>query len=299
MTVPDFRCGYVALVGRPNVGKSTLLNRVLGQKLSITANKPQTTRHQILGIHTTPAFQIVFVDTPGMHQAKGRAINRFMNRAALNAIEDVDVVCFLIEAMKWTPEDEAIRRQLRGLRKDIVLVVNKIDRVKDKSTMLPFLNQFSQWEEFAQVVPLSAIREDNIEEFERTVAASLPVAEAQFPEDQLTDRSERFLAAELIREKLTRKLDQELPYQLTVEIESFESRKRLHRISAVIWAERESQKKIIIGRGGRVLKSVGQEARENMEAMFGGKVYLKLWVKVRQGWSDDVGALRTLGYESE
>ncbi len=291
-------CGYVAIVGRPNVGKSTLLNRVIGQKLSITARKPQTTRHQILGIRTTDSSQLVYVDTPGIHRGRRKAINRYMNRAATSALEGVDAVAFVVEALKWTPEDEHIRRRLNGLDSPVVLVPNKVDRVGDKNALLPYLNQFSGWDEFCDVVPISARRGQNVDRLEHILREKLPSGPPIFPEEQVTDRSERFLAGELIREKLTRRLGQELPYQLTVEIEEYRSMKDVLHIGAVIWVERPGHKGMVIGEGGKMLRSVGTEARRDMEIMLEHRVFLRLWVKVRQGWSDDERALRHLGYES-
>ena len=291
-------CGYVAIVGRPNVGKSTLLNRVIGQKLSITARKPQTTRHQILGIRTTETRQLVYVDTPGIHRGRRKAINRYMNRAATAALDGVDAVAFVVEALKWTPEDEHIRRRLHGLECPVVLVPNKVDRITDKQALLPYLNQFSGWVEFCDVVPISARRGQNVDRLEDILSTKLPAGPPIFPEEQVTDRSERFLAGELVREKLTRRMGQEVPYQLTVEIEEFKPVDHLLHISAVIWVERQGHKRIVIGERGKVLRDVGKEARLDMEAMLGQRVFLRLWVKVRHGWSDDERALRHLGYEN-
>ncbi|MDS4040741.1 MAG: GTPase Era [Candidatus Competibacter sp.] len=290
------RAGYAALLGRPNVGKSTLLNRLIGQKLSITAPKPQTTRHLILGIQTLPEAQIVYVDTPGLHRQGRRAMNRYLNRAAASVLGYVDVVVFLVEALRWTDEDEDVLSRLVGFQGPVALAVNKVDRISDKTRLLPFLQEIAGKRNFVEVAPLSALEGDNVPALERIIARLLPEREFLFPEDQITTASERFLAAELIREKLTRLLREELPYALTVEIERFVEEDRLVRIHAVIWVERETQKGIVIGEKGRTLREVGRQAREDMERLLGRKVFLETWVKVREGWSDDERALRSLGY---
>ena len=294
-----FRCGFVALVGRPNVGKSTLLNRLLGQKISITSRKPQTTRHSLLGIKTTDTAQFAYVDTPGLHVKEKKAMNRYMNRAAAAVLGDVDAVVLVVEAGRWTDEDENVLRRLKMLSTPVVLAVNKADRVKDKASLLPQLAELSEKMDFAEIVPLSALKGDNTDRLEQAVRGLLPGSVALFPEDQITDRTERFLAAELVREKLMRRLGQELPYALTVEIEQFKDRGEMVEIAALIWVEREGQKKIIIGKGGSGLREVGREARTEMETLFGRKVFLQLWVKVKEGWSDDERALRSLGYSDE
>lgn len=290
------RAGYAALLGRPNVGKSTLLNRLVGQKLSITAPKPQTTRHVLLGIQTLPEAQIVYVDTPGLHRQVGRAMGRYLNRAATSVLGYTDVVIFLVEALRWTEEDTAVLKRLADFSGPVVLAVNKVDRIADKSRLLPFLAEMAQKRTFAEIVPLAALVGDNVAALERSIITLLPIGDFLFPPDQLTTVSERFLAAELLREKLTRLLRQELPYALTVEIEHFVETERLTRIGAVIWVERETQKGIVIGEGGATLREAGRQARESMERTFGRKVFLETWVKVREGWSDDEQALRSLGY---
>ncbi len=295
MTVST-RAGHAALLGRPNVGKSTLLNRLIGQKVSITAPKPQTTRHVILGIQTLPEAQIVYVDTPGLHRQRRRALNRYLNRAAASVLGYVEVVVFLIEALRWTEEDQEVLRRLESYSGPVVLAVNKVDRVADKSRLLPFLQEMAGRRSFAEVVPLAALKGDNVAALEQVIIRLLPAGEFLFPEDQITTISERFLAAELVREKLTRLLRQELPYALTVEIERFVEEGRLARIHAVIWVERESQKGIVIGEGGATLREVGRQAREELERLLDRRVYLETWVKVREGWSDDERALRSLGY---
>ena len=293
----DFRCGTATIVGRPNVGKSTLLNRLVGQKVSITASKPQTTRHRIGGVLSRGDAQIVFVDTPGIHRDRRSAMSRYLNRTARGAVDGVDVVLFMVEALRWTDEDDDVRRELRKSRSPVLLVPNKVDRIPDKAALLPWLERFRGEDEFDEIIPISARREQNLEILVDQVRARLPVAPAMFPLDTLTDRSERFLAAELVREKLTRKLDQELPYRLAVEIEQFRREKRVLHVRAVVWVERSSQKGIVIGKGGRVLKAVGAEARANMESLFGSRVHLEIWVKARAGWSNDERVLRSLGYD--
>lgn len=295
----DYHCGYVAIVGRPNVGKSTLLNRILGQKLSITANRPQTTRHRILGVKTTPSSQTVYVDTPGLHLGGKRAINRYMNRAAAGSILDVDIVIFVVDQLKWTDEDEHVLGKLKEATVPVLLLVNKIDSIKDKKLLLPHLGALAEKMSFTQVVPVSAQTGEGVDRLEAEIAKLLPKSGPFFPEDQITDRSERFLAAELVREKLIRSLSQELPYSTTVEIEKFSLENNVRHIHAVIWVEREGQKGIIIGKQGKQLKRIGELARKDMERAFDSKVFLQLWVKVRQGWSDDERALRSLGYQDD
>ena len=291
-----FRCGYVALVGRPNVGKSTLLNHILGQKISITSRRPQTTRHRVLGIKTQETAQLIYVDTPGIHVYSGRAMNRHMNRTASSALLDVDVVVFLVDGIKWTPDDDLVLEKLAGIDYPVILAVNKIDLLANRDELLPRLQELSGKYSFEQVIPISATKGDNVTALESAIERLLPHAPAMFPEDQVTDRSVRFLAAELVREKLFRKLGRELPYGLTVEIESFKSEPRITHIHALIWVERKSQKTIVIGKQGRLLKEVGIEARKDIEALIDGKVNLKLWVKIKEGWADDERALRSLGY---
>lgn len=291
------RAGYVALVGRPNVGKSTLLNRILGQKLSITSRRPQTTRHQILGIKTEDDVQAIYVDTPGMHKQQTKAINRVMNRSAFNALKDVDVVVMVIDRMRWNEEDDMVLSAVQTQSAPVVLVINKIDFVKEKDELLPWLEEVSKKYNFAQIIPVSAKTGRNVEPLEEIIAGYLPESDAFYPEDQITDRSSRFLAAELVREKIMRQLGDELPYEMTVEIEEFVHDGRLIEISALILVERQSQKAIVIGEKGSRLKKIGMEARKDMEIMFDCKVMLNLWVKVKSGWSDDERALRSLGYD--
>jgi len=294
-----FKCGYIAIIGRPNVGKSTLLNHILGVKLSITSRKPQTTRHQILGVKTTEQCQYIYVDTPGIHSGGKKAINRYMNKAASSVIHDVDVLLFLVQAMKWTDEDQMVLDKLAEVEVPVILVVNKIDQLVDKQQLLPFLQQLGSKRQFHDVVPLSALKGDNIDTLERCILAELPENPPVFSEDEYTDRSMRFLAAEIIREKLVRELGQELPYQTTVEIESYKDRENITDIHAVILVEAKGQKAIIIGNKGARLKNIGTKARLDMEKLLGHKVFLQLWVKVKAGWSDNEQALRSLGYDSD
>ncbi len=294
--MPDHRCGYVAIIGRPNVGKSTLMNRLLGQKLAITAHKPQTTRHNLLGIKTLEQGQILYVDTPGRHQRGDSALNRYLNRAAESMVQDVDLVVFVIEALRWTAEDQAVLDNLAQAGAKVVLAINKIDRLEDKTRLLPFLNDMGERYDFAALVPISAQKGKNLQALQAVVLEHLPLGEAVFPEDQITDRPERFFAAELVREQLTRRYGEELPYAVSVEIEHFEEVGQLYRISALIWVERPGQKKIIIGQDGAALKEVATLARLEMERMFEHRVFLSLWVKVKKSWSSDEASLSRLGY---
>ena len=291
-----FRSGFVALVGRPNVGKSTLLNKVLGQKISIVTQRPQTTRHQVLGIYSTPDFQIVFIDTPGMHLGQRRALNRYMNRAAEGALHGVHMAVMMVEALRWTNEDENVLGHIKRNKVPTILGINKIDKLKRKDALLPFIAEHSGDYEFLDVVPISAQRGSNLDKLECCIYANLPEEGASFPDDQVTDRSVRFLCAELVREKLTRRLAQELPFGLGVEIEEFDEMGDILTVGAVIWIERSSHKPIVIGKKGDMLKRIGQEAREEMEEMLERKIFLRLWVKVRDGWADDERAMRQLGY---
>lgn len=295
------RCGYVALVGRPNVGKSTLLNRILGQKLSITSRKPQTTRHQILGIKTDDNLQIIYVDTPGLHNdSKGNALNRYMNKAASEALRHVDVVVFLVDRTAWTEEDQIVLDKLEYARCPVVLAVNKVDLLKDKEALLPWLEQLSAKRKFDEIVPISAEKGHNVDKLEACVASHMPDGDHFYPDDQITDRSSRFVAAELVREKLMRNLGDEVPYGTTVEIEEFAQDERgLLTISALILVERDGQKRIVIGDKGEKMKQIGRDARLDMEKMFDAKVMLNLWVKVKRGWADDERALASLGYKHD
>lgn len=292
---PDSRCGFVAIVGRPNVGKSTLLNHILGQKLSITSRKPQTTRHQVLGIKTEGPVQAIYVDTPGMHEEEPRAINRYMNKAATSALKDVDVAVFVVDQMAWTTADEMVLEKLSSLKCPVILAVNKVDRIENREALLPHLDMLSRKRDFAEMIPLSALKGMNLEPLEEAVGRFLPQSVHFYPDDQITDRSERFMASEMVREKITRQLGAELPYSVAVEIEEFRKDGKTLHISALILVEREGQKKIMIGDKGERLRRIGQEARADMERLFDSKVMLKLWVKVKRGWADSERALKSLG----
>jgi GTP-binding protein Era len=292
------RCGMVALVGRPNVGKSTLLNHLIGQKVSITSRKPQTTRQRLLGIKTLGNDQIVFVDTPGYHRGFKKAINQYMVKTISSVLADVDVVLFLIDRLHWLEEDLALLEEVRKARVPTLLVINKIDELPDRDAILPFIAEMGEAaQQFAAIVPVSALRQQFTDELERAIVQHLPENPWYFPEDQLTDKSARYLAAEYVREKITRQMGDELPYEVAVEIEEYRVEGNLHRIGAVIYVEKESQKKMLIGEGGNRLKLIGTEARRDMERLFDCKVMLRLWVKVKRGWSDDERALKSLGYD--
>jgi GTP-binding protein Era len=309
MSAPHYHAGHVAVLGRPNVGKSTLINALVGAKVSIVSPRPQTTRHRLLGIATFPDGQLVLVDTPGIHADKGKAtasaMHRMMNRAARGALEGVDVALLVVRAGQWSEEDTLAYEALKGAGVPAVLVVNQVDRFPDKTALLPFLKDASEGRDFAAVVPLSALKRSGLQPLVKTVLALLPEQEALYAEDEITDKSQRFLAGELVREQLMRQLGAELPYATTVEIEHFEEEtvKRkgappepMYRIGAVIWVERDSQKAIVIGKGGARLREIGTKARQQMERMFGCKVFLETWVRVREGWSDDEAALKAFGY---
>jgi len=296
VSTAPFRCGTLAVIGRPNVGKSTLTNRLVGAKVSITSKKAQTTRHRIHGILTTDDCQYIFVDTPGFQTTHRNALNRVMNRSVTQALGDVDVVLFVIEAGRWGPGEKEIVRLLPADRQ-VLLLINKIDRLSDKSRLLPFIDIVSREYSFAEIIPVSAEKGQGTAELLTTAAKYLPEAPAFFDADDITDRSERFLAAELLREKLFRNLGDELPYGLTVEIEKFEEEGALRRIYAAIVVDREGYKAIVIGKGGERLKRISSDARTDMERLFGGKVWLETWVKVKGGWADDERALKSLGYE--
>ncbi|QEQ97639.1 GTPase Era [Neptunomonas concharum] len=291
------KCGFVAIVGRPNMGKSTLMNFMLGQKLSITSRKPQTTRHQILGIKTEDDLQIIFVDTPGLHKEKDKALNRYMNKTASEALRGVDLVLFLVDRTAWTEEDQIVLDKVKHASCPVILVVNKVDQLADKSSLLPQLGLLSEKMTFADIIPISAKTGRNVDALEETIRRYIPDGVHHFPEDQLTDRSSRFMVAEIVREKLMRNVGDEVPYGATVEIEEFRNDGTLLTISALILVERDGQKKIIIGDKGERMKTIGRDARLDIEKLFGCKVMLNLWVKVRRGWSDDERALRSLGYD--
>lgn len=290
------KCGYVALIGRPNVGKSTLMNHMLGQKISITSRKPQTTRHRILGINTTESGQIIYMDTPGMHKVEKKALNRYLNKTADTTLLGVDVVVWLIDGFSWHEYDEVIFKKLERAGLPVILAVNKVDKVKDKEVILAFFAEAQKRFPFQEMLPISALKSTNLDRLEHVLMRLLPESELIYPEDQVTDRPERFLAAEIVREKLTRRLGDELPYSMTVEIEKYEELKKITKIYAIIWVERSSQKNIVIGKQGELLKKVGTDARVDIEKLIDQKVYLQLWVKVKKGWANSERALQSLGF---
>ncbi len=291
------RCGYVAIVGRPNVGKSTLMNHLIGQKISITSDKPQTTRQRILGIKTTDDAQYIYVDTPGVHTATKRHINRMMNKAALTALTDVDVIGFVVEACQWTPEDLIVLEKIKETTTPVVLLINKIDKLTDKAHLLPYIEKIQALGKFQAIMPVSALKGDNLVQFESFVSSLFSESFPIFSDEEITDKSMRFLATEIIREKLMRKLGQELPYSVAVEMEEYKTTPRITNISACIWVERSSQKGIVIGKQGKKLKEIGTEARIDIEKLIGEKVNLKLWVKIKEGWSENERILRSLGLD--
>jgi GTP-binding protein Era len=291
------QCGYVAIVGRPNVGKSTLLNALLDQKLSITSRKPQTTRHQLLGIKSGTEHQILYVDTPGIHAAGKRAINRYMNRNAFSVISDVDVIVFLVDRQHWTEDDEMVLEAIQKASVKVIVAVNKVDMVKDKRQLLPLLSTLQSKVPEAEIMPISAEKGDNLKMLEQEVVKALPNGPFYFEADQVTDRSERFMASEVIREKLMRQLGDELPYAVTIQIDEFRETGTIIHIGATIFVEREGQKTILIGKSGQRLKQIGIDARRDLETMMSKKIMLNTWVKVKSGWSDSERALKSLGYD--
>ena len=293
----NFQSGFIAVVGRPNVGKSTLINELIGQKLSITSHKPQTTRHRIHAIDTQNNYQMIFVDTPGIHIGNKKAINSYMNKTASSSISEVDMILWLVTALKWTKEDERVMEHLTKIEVPVILCVNKIDILNTKNEVLPYLENLGEKFQANEVFPLSAFKKNHINELRKLILKYLPQQEALFGSDDVTDRSERFVVAEFIREKLIRSLSKELPYDLTVEIEKFDLDGQMYRIAARIFVEKPSQKSIVIGDKGKMLKKIGEESRVSIEGFLERKVFLELWVKVRQGWSDDKRALASLGYD--
>lgn len=296
MTTPH-RSGLVTLIGRPNVGKSTLVNRLVGAKVSITSRRPQTTRHRILGIKTDKDSQIVYVDTPGLHATRASGIDRYMGRITSGSVDGVDLVALVVSADGWRTEDDPALALAKASQAPAILVVNKVDLLDDRAQLLPLIESSASKASFADIVPVSARTRSNLDELERAIAKHLPEQPPIYPTDQLTDRSERFLAGELVREQVFNAYGQEVPYASTVQIEQFKRTKGKLRVDAVIWVEKDGQKAILIGKNGARLKEVGTRARRAMETFFGGHVYLGLWVKVREGWSDDETALRRFGYE--
>jgi GTP-binding protein Era len=297
--ISEHKSGYAAIVGRPNVGKSTLLNAMVGHKVSIITHKPQTTRHQILGIYSQENAQIIFIDTPGFHLKQPHAINRYMNKAALSVLHDADVILFVMQAGRWTEEDQALLDKLAEVQRPVIAVPNKVDLVPDKTQLLTFMEQLNERMKFHTMVPISAKTSDGLQLLQGIILECLPAAPAHFDKDQITDRSLRFLAAEEIREKLFLQVHAELPYSTTVEIEDFKEEEKIYRIRAVIWVEKASHKGMVIGKDGERLKAIGSKARKSMEKAFGKKVFLETWVKVKEGWSDDERALQSLGYQNK
>jgi GTP-binding protein Era len=289
--------GFVAIIGRPNVGKSTLMNHLIGQKISITSRKPQTTRNRIVGIETEGDYQVVYVDTPGLHREEKRAINHLMNRAAESALGDVELIIMVVDPNHWTDDDEMALHRVKNADVPVVLAINKVDTVADKENLLPLIDKLSKIITFKDIIPVSALRGTNLHILKQIIKDSLPEGDHLFPDDSITDRSSRFLAAEIVREKLMRQMGDELPYSSTVEVEEFKEDNGLLRISAAILVERNGQKKMVVGAGGDRIKKIGTEARKDMEKLFDSKVFLKLFVKVKAGWSDDARALKSLGYD--
>ncbi len=300
MSESSYRAGHVAVIGRPNVGKSTLINALVGTKVTIVSPRPQTTRHRLLGIASFPDGQLLLVDTPGLHRDQGKsttsAMHRWMNRAARGALEGVDAAVLMVRAGQWSEEDTAAYDVLKEGGVPVVLVVNQVDRYPDKTVLFPYLQSASEGREFSSIHPISALKRSGLQPLVKALLALLPEQEALYAEDEITDKSQRFLAGELVREQLMRQLGAELPYATTVEIESFVVDGTMLRIGAVIWVERDSQKAIVIGKGGTRLREIGSKARIQMERMFDSKVFLQTWVRVREGWSDDEAALKAFGY---
>lgn len=291
-------CGYVAIVGRPNVGKSTLLNNILGQKLSITSRKAQTTRHTILGVKTFDTVQVVYVDTPGFHNKETNALNRAMNKSVTATIRDVDVIVFVIDSYKWKEEDELVLKKIIQSKSPAIAVINKADRMKDKAQLLPLIQQLNDNYNFQHIIPVSAKSGDNVEQLENTLIPYLPAGPHLFDEGQLTDKPTRFMVSELIREKIFRLCGQELPYSVNVEIEQYLEEDGIIKISALILVDRANHKRMVIGNKGAKLKQIGIDARRDIEKLLGQKVFLSTWIKVKSGWADDERALRSLGYDT-
>jgi len=298
MTDKPYHCGFIAAVGRPNVGKSTLINTIIGSKVSIVTPKPQTTRHRILGVDTHEDYQAIYVDTPGIHRQANKAMNRMMNRTAAHALIDADLILFMTEANRWTEEDQDVLERLSTVSAPVIALLNKIDKVHPREALLQALSEMAARREFAEVIPISAMKRENVDKLVALVPSYLPESGPLFPGEMISDRSENFRAAEVIREKLTLELRQEIPYGLTVQIERFERDEKGILINAVIWVERDSQKGIVVGKGGSVLKRVGRAARVELKKQLAEPVHLELWVKVKSNWADNENDLQRLGYES-
>ena len=291
-------CGYVTILGRPNVGKSTLLNNLIGQKLSITSRKPQTTRRHTIGVNTVKNHQIIYIDTPGLQDSPINAMNRYMNREATNALAGIDILVFMVAALKWTELDEYILGLIKDKTAPVILAVNKMDKIKDKETMLPFLKELAGKMSFQEIIPVSALSRKSLRPLEKSIKELLPTGTFQYPDDQITDKSQRYFAAEFIREKLIKRLGEELPYTTTVTIDSFIEKKKIIHIDAIIWVATKGQKTIVIGQKGAGLKAIGEQARKDMERMFENKVFLRTWVKVKDKWMDNELAIKQLGFDS-
>ena len=293
---PKTKSGYVSIVGKTNAGKSTLLNNILGQKIAITSRKPQTTRHRFLGIRTDNENQIIFVDTPGFHSGQKRALNRYMNKVASNAMRGVDIVLYVLDKLNWS-EDDLSRVQSISKETSIILIINKVDKLEDKGSLLPFIDDLSKDNLFSHIVPISALKDIGVENLVRLIHEQLPEGGHLYPEDQVTDISEKFLASEIVRENCINRLGDELPYRITVSIEGFNQLKGIIHIDSVIYVEKQSQKGMLIGQSGSMLKSIGTASRKELEKLLDSKVMLKTWVKVKNNWSDNESLLPSMGYD--
>jgi len=293
---PKTKSGYVSIVGKTNAGKSTLLNNILGQKIAITSRKPQTTRHRFLGIRTDNENQIIFVDTPGFHSGQKRALNRYMNKVASNAMRGVDIVLYVLDKLNWS-EDDLLRVQSISKETSIILIINKVDKLEDKGSLLPFIDNLSKDNLFSHIVPVSALKDIGVENLVRLIHEQLPEGGHLYPEDQVTDISEKFLASEIVRENCINRLGDELPYRITVSIERFNQLKDIIHIDSVIYVEKQSQKGMLIGQSGSMLKSIGTASRKELEKLLDSKVMLKTWVKVKNNWSDNESLLPSMGYD--
>jgi len=296
----SFKCGFVAIVGQPNVGKSTLLNKLIGQKISITSKRPQTTRNRVIGVKTDDQVQIIYIDTPGLHQHSGKTLNKYINRAAINSLIGIDVILFMVTAKGWSGADDKVLQKIETIGVPVILAINKIDKLAQPDMLLPQIETANNKAvTFTQIIPVSASTGEGVDKLAKVLTAMLPDQPMMYPADQVTDRGNRFMAAELIREQVFRQIGEEVPYSVAVQLESFKREGRMLRISAVIWVEKPGQKAILIGKQGKRLKSLGTRAREEMEKLFSQKVFLSLWVKVRENWRDNERALNSLGFGNE